>query len=284
MPKLGRACPSRFPTSTNTLCAFHRPFLISKRNRAATYSILVARACSSSRAIVVAGALTLRSLRESCPVHSSPDNRPIQSSLGSYVTSNTCRSCHPGNYASWHASFHRTMTQVATTQNLLGDMEKARTSPLMGASSNSERGGNKFFIRARGAKAELWRGAADRLRHRIAQPPNSVDRRRARAGPSSNFRSATSRAKNLGTGERDFSDPARAEGILLDRRMERRLHGLPRHPGQSRFVNGNTWDSQVAEFGIACEACHSEGREHIARNHDPIRRFKMHLTRKSIRQ
>jgi len=51
--------------------------------------------------------------------------------------------------------------------------------------------------------------------------------------------------------------------------------------GQSRFVSGNTWDSRVAEFGIACEACHSEGREHIALNRNPIRRFKLHLTTRS---
>ena len=51
--------------------------------------------------------------------------------------------------------------------------------------------------------------------------------------------------------------------------------------GESRFVEGNKWDSQVAEFGIACEACHSEGHEHIARNRDPVRRFKIHLTSKT---
>jgi len=34
--------------------------------------------------------------------------------------------------------------------------------------------------------------------------------------------------------------------------------------GLSRFVEGNRWDTQVAEFGIACEACHSEGSVHIA--------------------
>ena len=50
--------------------------------------------------------------------------------------------------------------------------------------------------------------------------------------------------------------------------------------GQSRFVSGNKWDSRVAEFGIACEACHSE-REHIALNRNPIRRFKIHLTSKA---
>jgi Doubled CXXCH motif (Paired_CXXCH_1) len=48
--------------------------------------------------------------------------------------------------------------------------------------------------------------------------------------------------------------------------------------GQSRFVSGNTWDSHVAEFGIACEACHSEGRDHIELNRNPFRRFKIHLT------
>ena len=51
--------------------------------------------------------------------------------------------------------------------------------------------------------------------------------------------------------------------------------------GQSRFVSGFKWDSQVAEFGIACEACHSEGREHIERNRNPLRRFKIHLTTRS---
>src|SRR5207248_5007531 len=53
--------------------------------------------------------------------------------------------------------------------------------------------------------------------------------------------------------------------------------------GQSRFVEGNKWDSQVAEFGIACEACHSEGRQHIEANRNPIRRFTLHLTTKTDR-
>src|SRR5438477_7932011 len=51
--------------------------------------------------------------------------------------------------------------------------------------------------------------------------------------------------------------------------------------GLSRFVKDSTWDTEVAEFGIACEACHSEGRQHIQLNHDPLRRFKLHLTTKT---
>ncbi|MEP6975841.1 MAG: C cytochrome precursor, partial [Spartobacteria bacterium] len=51
--------------------------------------------------------------------------------------------------------------------------------------------------------------------------------------------------------------------------------------GKSKFVEGNKWDSTVTEFGIACEACHSEGGEHIAANRNPLRRWKLHLTKET---
>jgi hypothetical protein len=47
--------------------------------------------------------------------------------------------------------------------------------------------------------------------------------------------------------------------------------------GRGRFVGGDKFDSQVAEFGISCESCHAEGAEHIARNSNPLRRYALHL-------
>ena len=41
-----------------------------------------------------------------------PPDRPIEVASDRYVSSRTCRACHPSQYASWHASYHRTMTQV----------------------------------------------------------------------------------------------------------------------------------------------------------------------------
>src|SRR6187549_147462 len=35
-----------------------------------------------------------------------------------YATSAACRSCHPGEYASWHRSFHRSMTEPASERTL----------------------------------------------------------------------------------------------------------------------------------------------------------------------
>jgi len=45
-------------------------------------------------------------------------NRPIQIAEDGYASSRACQACHPGQYAAWHASYHRTMTQVATPETV----------------------------------------------------------------------------------------------------------------------------------------------------------------------
>ncbi|MGH9420003.1 MAG: hypothetical protein ACRD3J_08525, partial [Thermoanaerobaculia bacterium] len=42
--------------------------------------------------------------------------RPVQTPEDGYVSSNTCRACHPSQYETWRGSYHRTMTQVATPE------------------------------------------------------------------------------------------------------------------------------------------------------------------------
>src|SRR6266498_2143678 len=40
-----------------------------------------------------------------------------------YARSDSCRACHPDQYASWHRSFHRTMTQVASDESVRGNFD-----------------------------------------------------------------------------------------------------------------------------------------------------------------
>src|SRR6476469_9150281 len=58
----------------------------------------------------------------------SPDGsaagRPRQQRGDGYVSSDTCRACHPSQYASWHASYHRTMTQLATSSTVLTSFDE----------------------------------------------------------------------------------------------------------------------------------------------------------------
>src|SRR4051812_1812599 len=46
---------------------------------------------------------------------------PRPEGVPKYAGSDSCRACHPNQYGSWHDSFHRTMTQVASPESIRGD-------------------------------------------------------------------------------------------------------------------------------------------------------------------
>src|SRR5262245_60426469 len=48
------------------------------------------------------------------------DLRPVP-----YARSGSCQPCHPDHYDSWHRTFHRTMTQIASSASVLGDVDGA---------------------------------------------------------------------------------------------------------------------------------------------------------------
>ena len=63
-----------------------------------------------------------------------------------YVTSDTCISCHPREYASWYRSYHRTMTQVASGESVLADFEDV-TLDNRGRRYELRRDDNGFFVK-----------------------------------------------------------------------------------------------------------------------------------------
>ena len=69
---------------------------------------------------VVAAAGLVMASRSRAPQVRLPD-RPAQVLVDGYTSSTACRSCHPGEYASWKKSYHRTMTQSASPETIEGD-------------------------------------------------------------------------------------------------------------------------------------------------------------------
>ena len=210
-----------------------------------------------------------------------PANRPVVAQEANYVTSKSCRACHPGNYASWHTSFHRTMTQVATSASLIPDAHGVELS-YDDRDYRLERKGDKIFVRERpsdeteyGPPAEvvlltgshtlqiLWTETGQG--RTLAQFPFAyiiAEKMWAPVTKTFLMPPETKEAYSIGAWN----------GACMDCHVTQ---------GLSKFVEGNRWDSKVAEFGIACEACHSEGRDHIAENQNPFRRWKLHLTKKA---
>ncbi|HYY14329.1 MAG TPA: hypothetical protein VE758_07870 [Chthoniobacterales bacterium] len=230
--------------------------------------------------VAAAVALTLISLWQSQREQVPPDNRPIQRPTGNYVTSNSCRACHLGNYASWHTSFHRTMTQVASATTLL-DPNPERELLLADRQYKIERKGDKFLVRTRVLGGDY--GPARQLvlltgSHYLQVPWIATgDGRTLEQLPfayiiGEKMWAPVSQTFLMPPDVKEYYSTGAWNGGCMDCHVTH---------GQSRFVEGFKWDTRVTEFGIACEACHSEGREHIALNRDPVRRFKLHLTTQS---
>ncbi len=210
-----------------------------------------------------------------------PSNRPIQVPEQDHVSSDTCRSCHPGNYASWHDSFHRTMTQVATPASLAAAMDGLELG-YDGRDYRVERRGEKHVVRSRpqvapapaawGPPQEIvlltgshtlqiyWLETGDG-RTLVQFPFAYIVAEKKWAPVQQTFLLPPDAGQFYAKGEWN--------GACMDCHVTQ---------GRSRFVEGGRFDSQVGEFGIACEACHRGGREHIARNRNPLRRFALHLT------
>ena len=225
-------------------------------------------------AAIAAGALYRDAQYEIIP----PDNRPIKALVDGYVSSDSCRSCHQANYASWHASFHRTMTQVASPTTLLADLT-GLVLTQSGREYKVDREGDKFFVRMKptggdyGTPQEIvlltgshklqmaWLETGE---GRTLEPlPFAYIIAEKMWAPVNQTFLLPPQLKD------DFYAVGAWNGACMDCHVTQ---------GRSRFVKGDRWDTQVAEFGIACEACHGEGREHIERNQNPLRRFKLHIT------
>ena len=53
--------------------------------------------------------------------------------------------CHPSEYETWHGSYHRTMTQVATPDTVRADFDGVRVDAVHGSPMELERRGDELW-------------------------------------------------------------------------------------------------------------------------------------------
>ena len=215
-------------------------------------------------------------------------DRPIEVQEDHYVSSRTCRACHPRAYATWHASYHRTMTQVATPQSVVGDFDGVELR-FAGRTYRLERRGDSFWV---DMDDPNWTG-------NVGDPPR-VQRRIVMTTGSHHLQIywyATGHNRELGMFAFDYRIaeqrwipdhasflqppwpshqryPA-ASSVRWDKSCIKchTTHGKPRLDVTGSLAP----DTHVAEFGIACEACHGPAEQHVRLNRDPLRRYRLHV-------
>jgi len=212
------------------------------------------------------------------------DTVPLEVAAEGYATSDACRSCHPSQYASWHASYHRTMTQPATPENVFGNFDDA-SAQAEGHTFRLTRRGDEFFATI---PDPAWRGdgplqyeerriALVTGRHHLqiywyetgvtrvlGYLPVAWDQMDQRWFPSD---------ANFIKPPEDESQPAALEvgtwnyGCIACHVTDERPQWLgPPHA-----------KTEASEFGIACEACHGPSQQHAAQMRNPTDRYAQYL-------
>jgi predicted CXXCH cytochrome family protein len=205
-----------------------------------------------------------------------------------YVGSGECKRCHSDHHESWQRTYHRTMTQEAHGDAVLGTWD-GTTLQYMGitARMHRDRDGTPLMSFARDGGAERWQARVDRTvgSHRYQQYLARDGDQWFRLPIAWDVSAQRFIHMNGAFLTPDPEVPAPGQAITradYDRHVTRWndncvfCHNV--HPNPGLDPAREVFDTQVAELGIACEACHGPGAEHVARNHDPMRRYLLHTT------
>ena len=217
---------------------------------------------------------TTESLNESSPLNISyfENTLPYRRSDNEYAGSNSCKECHTDEHKSWHDSYHRSMTQIVSPESVKANFN--------GQSLTFE--GERFTMHKRGE--EYWttiESIEAANNNPNGKDPNAVHIRMGMVTGSHHMQVfwLPGMMGNLQIGF-PFS------WLIEDKRWAPRNSLFIRDP--HTVISKENWnmncirchttgpqpkpnqiekrfESQIADLGISCEACHGPGQQHVDR-------------------
>lgn len=210
------------------------------------------------------------------------------------VTSDSCAGCHADHYDSWHRTFHRTMTRDASPETVKGDFADA-VYDYQGLRTRFTREGDEFWMetvapewaalyaRAGGRTEGLPRPWTTRFRVERLVGSHWIQECLGRERDGRYFRLPVlyyivehrwihSNGAFLAPDTDDFWEKCRG-ATWNTTCLYCHNTGPSQNPVRDRRGAPAGYRTEVAELGIACEACHGPGGDHVRANHNPARRF-----------
>jgi predicted CXXCH cytochrome family protein len=229
-----------------------------------------------------------------------PDAEPADWSAVRSVPSDACVRCHEEHYASWKRTYHRTMTREATPAFVKGDFDNV-TYDYQGLTTRLSRDGDTFFMetvdpRWAQLRANVGTHAAN------LSPPARVTLRVDRLVGSHWIQECMHRDETgrytrlpvlyhvvekrwvhangafLAPDSEDFWAQCRGSA-WNDSCLYCHNTGPSKNPLRNLRGQIVAYNTEVAELGISCEACHGPGADHIRLNQNPARRLALQARR-----
>lgn len=199
--------------------------------------------------------------------------QPVDLNPLPYAQSTTCVTCHPGHFETWHQTYHRTMTQLATEESIVGDFDDASYT-YKGIPSHFTQENGRYFIETLAfdqiEKYEVVLAIGSR---RFQQYVTQIGDRHFRLPLAWHIEEGRWIHMNGGFLDPDDTEFTRHTSLWDGNCIF--CHNVKAQPGYD--FQAQTYDAAVAELGIACEACHGPASEHISRNQNPLRRYTLYL-------
>ncbi len=206
---------------------------------------------------------------------------PPQSLEGGFASSAACKQCHSKFHESWSRSFHRGMTQAVTPQTVLAGFD-GQTLESRGRSYRLWRDDDQFWVDMVDPEWDFQQ-RQQASTSSVDDPPR-VQRRIVMSTGSHHYQTYWI---NGTSGNQLWQVPwvfhvelqrwlPAEDAFLTPPDGPRRLttwndnciqcHVVRGQPGLDRSTQ--TFRSRVVELGIACEACHGPGAEHVRRQRE----------------
>jgi len=208
--------------------------------------------------------------------------KPVTAPNNAYTSSQTCRACHPSEYKSWHNSYHRTMTQLAKSGAILAKWHGTRL-PLAQAALQLEqkRDEDEFWVNTVGAdgiKTDSQRVTMTTGSHHL-QVYWTADANGNLQHPFP-FGWLIADQKWVPVQDTFLRDPHLAAPDAKWNNVCIKCHAVAGRPGIDALTR--TVNTETAELGISCEACHRPAGAHIAHYQNPVNRYISHLGDKAV--
>lgn len=199
-----------------------------------------------------------------------------------YIDSRKCIACHTDHYGSWARTYHSRMTQEARAGSVQGDFEHNNTFEYLGIKARMEKRDGSFFMTftfpdGRVESNKIVRTVGSR---RIEQYVTEQNRQYTRLPLAYDLTNRRWMSLNGAFFHPDGSDYFRFRSQWDSNCVF--CHNVKAQPNFN--PGAKTFDTEVAELGIACGACHGAAAVHADRAASPFTRTSWRLSKSEPRE